>query len=184
MCTGGMDQMVSKISRIICVDRVVVKGMFLAAICLCAVSVPKISAQSNATPAVISAGAGTAPANRQGRVPRREAAYYSLNWGVDSFSVKSVESGELIRFSYRIVDAEKAKPINDKKIDAYLIDPESNVKLIVPSLEKVGLLRQSSTPIAGSSYWMAFSNPGRPVKRGDRVNIEIGQFHLDGVVVQ
>jgi hypothetical protein len=30
---------------------------------------------------------------------------------------------------------------------------------------------------------MAFSNKGRLVKRGDSVNIVIGQFHADGLVV-
>jgi hypothetical protein len=37
-------------------------------------------------------------------------------------------------------------------------------ELVVPSLEKLGQLRQSSTPEAGKSYWMAFSNKGRAVK--------------------
>jgi hypothetical protein len=30
---------------------------------------------------------------------------------------------------------------------------------------------------------MAFSNKGRPVKRGDRVSVVIGAFHADGLVV-
>jgi hypothetical protein len=51
-------------------------------------------------------------------------------------------------------------------------------------MEKVGQLRQSSTPEAGKSYWMAFSNSGRPVKRGDRVTIAIGQFKVEGLLVE
>jgi hypothetical protein len=110
--------------------------------------------------------------------------YYSTLYGVDSFSVKAVESGELIRFTYRVLDGDKARVLNDKKNEAYLISPAAHVKLIVPSLEKVGQLRQSSTPIPGNTYWMAFSNPGRPVRPGDRVDIEIGQFHVHGLLVQ
>ena len=102
--------------------------------------------------------------------------YYGLVWGVESLSVKSVESGEIIRFSYRVVDADKAKPLNDKKSEPVLIDPRAGVKLVIPSLEKVGQLRQTSTPEAGKSYWMAFSNKGGVVKRGDRVNVVIGQL--------
>jgi hypothetical protein len=105
-------------------------------------------------------------------------------WGVDTFNVKAVESGELIKFTYRVVDGDKAKALNDKKNEAYLISPEKRVKLVVPSLEKVGQLRQSSTPIPGNTYWMAFSNTGRPVRPGDHVDIEIGQFHLRGLLVQ
>jgi hypothetical protein len=114
---------------------------------------------------------------------RRAVAYYGLTWGVESLSVKSVESGEIIRFSYHVIDADKAKALNDKKAEPFLIDPQAGVKLVVPSLEKVGQLRQSSTPEEGKSYWMAFSNKGRLVKRGDHVNIVIGLFHADGLVV-
>jgi len=81
------------------------------------------------------------------------------------------------------LDADKAKALNDKKSEPVLIDPEAGVKLVVPSLEKVGQLRQSSTPEAGKSYWMAFSNKGRPVRRGHHVNVVIGKFHADGLVV-
>jgi hypothetical protein len=73
--------------------------------------------------------------------------------------------------------------LNDKKLEPSLIDPKAGVKLVVPSLEKVGQLRQSSTPQAGRSYWMAFSNKGRLVKRGDRVDVVIGQFRAQGLVV-
>jgi len=104
-------------------------------------------------------------------------------WGVDSLSAKSVESGEMIRFSYTVVDADKAKPLNDKKSEPALIDPQAGVKLVIPSLEKVGQLRQSGTPVAGKSYWMAFSNKGRLVKRGDRVDVVIGNFRAEGLVV-
>lgn len=110
--------------------------------------------------------------------------YYKLIWGVDSLSVKAAESGELIRFSYRILDPQKAKVLNDKKIEAFLNSPEHRIQLVIPSLEKVGQLRQSNTPEAGKSYWMAFSNPRRAVRRGDRVNVVIGQFHADGLVVE
>jgi len=117
------------------------------------------------------------------RFPGRAAAFYGAVWGVDSLSVKAVESGELLRFSYRILDAAKAKTLNDKEVNAFLIDPIAGIRLSVPTLEKVGQLRQSSTPEAGKVYWMAFSNPGRRVKPGDRVEVVIGQFRAEGLVV-
>jgi len=120
---------------------------------------------------------------RPDRFAGRAGKYYELVWGVDSLGLKTVESGEIIRFTYRILDAEKAKALNDKKSEPFLFDPRAQVKLVVPSMEKVGQLRQSSTPEAGKSYWMAFSNKGRLVKRGDRVNLVIGQFRAEGLVV-
>jgi hypothetical protein len=58
------------------------------------------------------------------------------------------------------------------------------VKLAVPSLEKIGKLRQSSTPLPGKVYWMAFSNRGGHVKPGHRVDVVIGQFRATSLVVQ
>lgn len=116
--------------------------------------------------------------------PKKASEYYSLVWGVDSLSVRVVESGSLIRFSYRIVDPEKAALLNDKKINAFLDAPAYRIRLVVPSLEKVGQLRQINSPQEGQSYWMAFSNPRRTVKRGDRVNVVIGAFHADRLVVE
>jgi len=118
------------------------------------------------------------------RIPRHAAEFYGVVWGVDSLRVKAAESGELIRFTYRILDPDKAKTLNDKRIDAYLIAPDANIRLSVPSLEKVGQLRQSSTPAPDTSYWMAFSNPGRRVRPGDRVDVVIGHFHAEGLVVE
>jgi hypothetical protein len=117
-------------------------------------------------------------------VSKSAREFYALFWGVESLSVKTVESGEIIRFSYRVLDADKAKMLNDKKNEPSLIDPKAGVRLVVPTLEKVGQLRQSSAPETGKTYWMAFSNKGRYVKPGHRVNIVIGNFHADGLVVQ
>ncbi|PYT99010.1 MAG: hypothetical protein DMG38_13385 [Acidobacteria bacterium] len=131
-----------------------------------------------------SAAAGSPYRNQPVRMANRARAFYGLVWGVESLSVKAVESGEIIRFTYHVIDADKAKTLNDKQLEPVLIDPEKGVKLVVPSLEKVGLLRQMSTPVEGKSYWMAFSNSGRLVKRGDRVNVVIGHFHADNLVVE
>ena len=117
------------------------------------------------------------------RFAGRAGAYYRLVWGVDSLAVKWTESGEVIKFTYQVLDASKAQALNDKKNEPSLIDPQAGVKLVVPSLEKIGQLRQSSTPEPGKSYWMAFSNKGQRVKRGDRVSVVIGQFRADGLVV-
>jgi hypothetical protein len=103
---------------------------------------------------------------------------------VDLLKVKYTESGEVIRFTYRVLDPGKAQPLNEKRNEPSLIDPKAGVKLVVPSMEKVGKLGQSSPPEAGRTYWMAFSNKGRYVKPGHRVNVVIGTFRADGLIVQ
>jgi hypothetical protein len=165
-------------------------GSVLQTVLLAAVSAGLVATFRSST-VIAQSTQGTAPAapgqgpyrNQPNRIAKRAGAYYGLVWGIEAPSVKSVESGEIIRFTYHVIDADKAKPLNDKKSEPFLIDPQAGVKLVVPSMEKVGQLRQSSTPEAGKSYWMAFSNKGRLVKRGDHVNIVIGLFHADGLVV-
>jgi hypothetical protein len=82
------------------------------------------------------------------------------------------------------VDPERAGVLNDKKIEPSLIDPKAGVSLVVPVLDKIGQLRQSAPPEAGKSYWMAFSNKGRLVKRGDRVDVVIGPFRAENLAVE
>ena len=158
------------------------KSMLLAGVLAGGILVSPAGAQS-AAPAAQPAAAATASHYRPSRVSRRAELNYGLNWGVDSLSVKWTESGEVIRFAYRVLDADKAKTLNDKKFEPSLIDPRAGVKLVIPELEKVGKLRQTGTPEDGKAYWMAFSNKGRLVKRGDRVTVVIGSFHADGLVV-
>src|SRR3984893_2615681 len=113
------------------------------------------------------------------RFAGRAGAYYKVVWGIDSLRVKWAESGELIRFSWRVLDPQRAQVLKEKKGEPALIDPSAGVSLVVPQMEKIGQLRQSQTPEAGRSYWMAFSNKGRLVKRGDRVDVVIGPFRAE-----
>ena len=126
-----------------------------------------------------------APVRRAPRLNSKSAEmYYGLIWGVDSLRVKYAESGEIIRFAYRVLDAEKAKALNDKKNEPSLIDPEAGVSLTIPSMPKVGKLRQTSAAQMGKVYWMGFSNKGRYVKPGHRVVVSIGNFRADGLIVE
>ncbi len=114
----------------------------------------------------------------------RAERYYEGVWGVGELRVKTAESGQLIRFDYRVVDPVKAAALNDKKAEPKLFDSQAGVSLVVPQMEKIGKLRQSSTAKAGMNYWMAFSNPTLAVKRGHRVDVVIGSFRANNLVVE
>jgi len=105
-------------------------------------------------------------------------------WGIDDVHVRSTASGSLIRFSYRVVDADKAKILNDKKAIPHLIDEKDGLALQIPELENVGQLRPVATPQNGREYWMAFSNGGRYVQPGNRVTVVIGNFRAEELVVE
>jgi hypothetical protein len=128
--------------------------------------------------------AGPPSGSTPNRFSRHAAEYYSSAWGVDALGVRIVESGQIIRFSWRVVDADRAVALSDKKATPSLEDPQAGVSLVVPTMENIGQLRQTQPPEIGRSYWMVFSNKGRLVKRGHRVNVVIGSFRANGLVVE
>ncbi len=174
--------------------------MLLSALVAGSISISSALAQTPQTPpapaatqpaATQPAAKATPPARRHKVSPYANKGvslhagkFYQSTWGVDSFSAKVVESGQMVRFSYRVSDPQKAKPLSDKKASPVLIDERAHVKLVVPKMEKIGELRQSTAPEAGKSYWMVFSNKGRLVKPGDRISVEIGKFRVDEILVQ
>jgi hypothetical protein len=151
---------------------------------LWAQTAPAVKPAQTTKPTSASAKPGGTPSQyTPNRFAGQAGRYYKLVWGIEALSVKWAESGEMIRFSWRVVDPERAAVLNDKKIEPSLIDPKAGVSLVVPVLDKIGQMRQSAPPEAGQSYWMAFSNKGRFVKRGDRVDVVIGPFRAENLAV-
>ncbi len=158
-------------------------AMLLAGVLAGSIFVSPAVSQSAApatTPARVAARSKFKPDHFAGSAGK----YYAAIWGVDALKVKAVEGGELIRFSYQVLDPQKAAVFNDRNVDPKMVDSVNHLILVVPELEKVGKLRQNNKPETGRSYWMAFSNPRGYVKRGSRVNVVIGHFHADGLVVE
>ncbi|MEP6883299.1 MAG: hypothetical protein ABJC66_00990 [Gammaproteobacteria bacterium] len=110
--------------------------------------------------------------------------FYSAAWGIDRLRVSYTMSGNLIRFSFRVVQPKIAKALGDHEATPHLFAPRTNAMLQVPNMEMVGQLRQLHTEEVNKDYWMVFSNKGNLVHRGDRVNVIIGKFHADGLVVE
>jgi len=122
--------------------------------------------------------------HRPVKMTNRAKLYYASAWGVDQLKVSSTASGNLIRFTYRVVDPAPAKALADRSATPYLLGQRSRAVLQIPVMEKVGPLRQSGSAKAGQEYWMTFSNKGNLIKPGDRVSVIIGAFHAEGLVVE
>jgi hypothetical protein len=126
----------------------------------------------------------SSPYRSSARLTPKAEAFYSAAWGLDKLKVSSTSSGNLIRFSYRVSDPKRAQVLSDKKLTPYLLGQKSRALLQVPVMDKVGQLRQAAALQAGQEYWMVFSNKGNLIKPGDRVNVIIGSFHANGLVVE
>jgi hypothetical protein len=115
---------------------------------------------------------------------RRAENFYKSVWGIDKLDVREAASGSLLRFSFFVTDADRAKALNDEKITPYLVDEKTGAVLQVPSMPKVGMLRQTADPANGKEYWIIFSNKRNFVKPGSRVDIVIGNFRAKGLLVR
>ena len=105
-------------------------------------------------------------------------------WGVQILGIRLTAAGFMLDFRYRVIDAEKASPLFDRKTKPYLIDQKTGAKFIVPNPPKIGPLRTSNKPEQGRVYWMFFANPGRYVKPGNEVTVVIGDFKLENITVE
>jgi hypothetical protein len=147
---------------------------------------PAVTATPVSSPTASPAPASVHPASTpatDARSPRADRMY-QLIWGIKDMHVRETASGSIIRFSYRIVDPAKAKVLNDPKLNPVLIDSNSGDKLTIPETENAGKLRQVADPEEGREYWMVFLNNNRFVKPGSKVDIKIGTFRADGLVVE
>src|SRR5882672_3413826 len=119
------------------------RGVLVAIVFAVNLVLPAAQAQSQQAKDKAAVTTGKAPVTaapvryKPDRFAGRAWKYYQLIWGIDSLTVRLVESGEVVRFSYRVVDADKARALNDKKSEPSLIDPRAGVSLVVPRMEKI-----------------------------------------------
>jgi hypothetical protein len=126
------------------------------------------------------------PLNSSRGVARSQFAerYYAVRFGVDQMRVRYTASGASVEFRYRVVNPDKAAMLSDKRTTPYLIDEQTGIKLMVPVVEQIGALRQTTTPEQGREYFMLFANAGKTVKPGQRVDVSIGPFQVRGLTVE
>jgi hypothetical protein len=137
-------------------------------------AVAKASAKPAGAPSPYQNTKGTAKAQH----------YYAEVWGVDKLRANYTSSGNLIKFSYRVIQPQLAKSLGDHENTPELVGIRSNAVLHIPTMEKIGQLRQLSAAEADKEYWMVFSNRGNLVKPGDEVSVIIGKFRADGLIVE
>lgn len=114
----------------------------------------------------------------------RENTFLKRQWGIEIMHVRQAAAGYMLEFRYKVLDADKAQALFERRTKPVLTHHESGAMLIVPTPAKTGALRNSNPPASGNVYWMFFANPGKLVEPGDHVSIEIGEFQVEKLVVQ
>ncbi|MGF6444768.1 hypothetical protein [Paraburkholderia youngii] len=156
-------------------------ALVLSGVCLAAAMLDAAAAQQN--PAAAATSPKASP-YMPVKVPQHAQQLYQMMHGVDNLSVRRTASGNLLRFSYRVTDPAVAQLLGDKNSTPYLYGERSHALLEVPVMDTIGQLRQTGPQEVGQQYWVVFSNKGNLIRAGDRVNVLIGTFHIDGLVVE
>jgi hypothetical protein len=126
-------------------------------------------------------------------------------WGIQITSVDLTDEDATLDLCYKITDPEKTALLYNGKTEAYLLDQVSGAKILMgipPQGEGVFPLRSRarsaalmmsgagafppvpSRLIAGRSYFILVPNPGKIVKRGNRVAVAIGDAKSSDVTVE
>ena len=121
----------------------------------------------------------------KGPVSPEEFVKLEENWGIQVVSIRQSAAGHILDFRFRVIDPDKASLLLRRQEKAFLIDQATGMKLPVPSIGKVGSLRQTTIkPEAGTTYFILFANGSGLVKPGGRVTLVIGDFRLENLTVE
>ena len=105
-------------------------------------------------------------------------------WGVKILGIRSTAADYMLDFRYRVVDAEKAKPLFRRKARPQVIDQTSGARMGVYSSPKTGPMRSSDIPKVDRNYFIMFANPGRHIEVGNKVTVVIDDFRVENLTVQ
>ncbi|PNU18928.1 hypothetical protein C2E25_14970 [Geothermobacter hydrogeniphilus] len=105
--------------------------------------------------------------------------------GVAITALRLTAEGHMIDFRFRVLDAEKAKPLFTKKNKFYLVDDKTGKALKVPVPAKLGPMRPSTKnpPQVGVVYWIFFGNTGL-IRSGSRVTVALGDYRVQGLTIE
>lgn len=89
-----------------------------------------------------------------GHEKQPEQSTLEEDWGIKIESARLSAGGYMIDFRFRVLDAEKAAQIFDRKIMPQMIDQATGARFIVPSPPKVGQLRSGGNIKEDRIYFM------------------------------
>lgn len=119
-------------------------------------------------------------------VSPEQAVHIAEQWGVRLLSLRLSAAGYMMDFRFRVLDVDKALPLFDYRISPYVVAKRTGISLPVPVAAKIGAFRPTNRGRnikPNRNYYMMFANPDRHVKQGDKVDLIIGEFKVEGLTL-
>jgi hypothetical protein len=96
------------------------------------------------------------------------------DWGIEPVLLRVTADGYMIEFRYKVLDTEKALVLSDRKFYPHLNSVKSRARLSVVYGPTVGVLKSNRKFLKlGKNYNAMFSNEGRHLLPGDKVQIQV-----------
>ena len=134
------------------------------------------------------AGCATAPDSFTAtEAVQAESPSVETTYGIKVEGLRLTAAGSMLDFRYRVLDAQKAAPLLNGKIQPYLLDEARSAKLGVPDTPVLGRIRQTSRNNVihtDRSYFIMFGNPGKALQSGDKVALLLGPVKITDLTVQ
>lgn len=129
--------------------------------------------------------AAVPPVAAPASAPPAATASPEERWGIQVDSIKLSAAGYMLDFRYRVLDAEKASPVLNRRVKPFLVVDTSGARLMVPNTPKLGLLRQvASGASPDRTHFMLFANPGKAVQSGNKVTLVMGDMKVEDIAVE
>lgn len=116
-------------------------------------------------------------------VSEKKKKSYQEVLGIKVESIRLSAYGKIVDFRFRVLDEKKAIPIFSPKIKPCLVDLKTGNKCYIPDSPKIGSLRSFGTPVKNRVYFMLFNNSSS-LKKGDKVNLIIGDVTIENLVLE
>lgn len=110
-----------------------------------------------------------------------------MTFGIKVEGLRLTAAGSMLDFRYRVLDAQKAAPFLNGKVQPYLVDEVRSARLGVPDTPTLGRIRQTSRNNVihtDRSYFIMFGNPGKALQSGDKVSLLLGPVKVTELTVQ
>jgi hypothetical protein len=115
---------------------------------------------------------------------RRDPTPLERRFGVVIDSLSTTAGGYMLDLRLRVLEPVAAAPLLARRLRPRVVTADGSA-LTVPVAPKLGALRQTAAAAkADGRYFALFANPGQRVRRGERVEVELGELRVEGVVVE
>jgi hypothetical protein len=106
-------------------------------------------------------------------------------WGISVEGIRLTAAGRMLDFRYRVLDPTKGRRLIHPKMGLLVIEEKSGTELSVPSIAKVGALKQTRSRLhPDRTYSVLFANLNGQVKPEAIVTVVLGDLKIEHLVVE